>query len=109
VGNLFDVKLRAINNLHEAGVEIVLVTTLVNGINNDQVGSIIASRSIIQRRSRFYHSSRFHLPAGTKRLPRNGGYSSVIRFRTSRNDVKNQVDHRTDTRLVSAFIDGRLR
>ncbi|HEV8587722.1 MAG TPA: hypothetical protein VGQ72_02515, partial [Pyrinomonadaceae bacterium] len=35
------VKLRAINNLHEAGVEIVLVTTLVNGINNDQVGSII--------------------------------------------------------------------
>ena len=41
VGNLFDVKLRAIDNLHEAGVEIVLVTTLVNGINNDQVGSII--------------------------------------------------------------------
>jgi len=41
IGNLFDVKLRAINNLHEAGVEIVLVTTLVNGINNDQVGPII--------------------------------------------------------------------
>lgn len=41
VGNLFDVKLRAINNLHEAGVDIVLVTTLVNGINNDQVGSIV--------------------------------------------------------------------
>ena len=41
VGNLFDVKLRAINNLHEAGVDIVLVTTLVNGINNDQVGTII--------------------------------------------------------------------
>lgn len=41
VGNLFDVKLRAINNLHEAGVDIVLVTTLVNGINNDQVGSVV--------------------------------------------------------------------
>ncbi len=41
VGNLFDVKLRAINNLHEAGVDIILVTTLVNGINNDQVGSIV--------------------------------------------------------------------
>src|SRR2546425_3188186 len=41
VGNLFDVKLRAITNLHEAGVEIVLGTTLVNGINNDQVGCII--------------------------------------------------------------------
>src|SRR5437588_3704559 len=41
VGNLFDVKLRAIENLHEAGAKIVLVITLVNGINNDQVGSVI--------------------------------------------------------------------
>jgi len=41
VGNLFDVKLRAIHNLHEAGVEIVPVTTIVNGINNEQVGHII--------------------------------------------------------------------
>jgi uncharacterized radical SAM superfamily Fe-S cluster-containing enzyme len=41
IGNLFDVKLRAINNLHEAGVDIVLVTTLVNTVNNDQVGPII--------------------------------------------------------------------
>src|SRR3954471_8798538 len=41
VGNLFDVKLRAIDNLHEAGVEIVLVITLVNNVNNDQVGSIV--------------------------------------------------------------------
>src|SRR5881398_252994 len=41
IGNLFDVKLRAINNLHEAGVDIILVTTLVNGVNNDQVGTII--------------------------------------------------------------------
>ncbi len=41
VGNLFDVKLRAINNLHEAGVEIVLVTTLVNSVNNDEVGPVI--------------------------------------------------------------------
>jgi uncharacterized radical SAM superfamily Fe-S cluster-containing enzyme len=41
IGNLFDVKLRAINNLHDAGVEIVLVTTLVNTVNNDQVGPII--------------------------------------------------------------------
>ncbi len=41
IGNLFDVKLKAIDNLHEAGVEIILVVTLVNGVNNDQVGSII--------------------------------------------------------------------
>jgi uncharacterized radical SAM superfamily Fe-S cluster-containing enzyme len=41
VGNLFDVKLGAINNLHEAGVDIVLVVTLVNGITNDQIGPVI--------------------------------------------------------------------
>jgi tetraether lipid synthase len=41
VGNLFDVKLQAIQNLHEAGVEIVPVTTIVNGINNEQVGRIV--------------------------------------------------------------------
>src|ERR1700684_3552649 len=41
VGNLFDVKLRAIQNLHEAGIEIVLVTTIVNNVNNDQVGPIV--------------------------------------------------------------------
>jgi len=41
VGNLFDVKLRAIENLHSAGVEIVPVTTILNGINNEQVGRIV--------------------------------------------------------------------
>src|SRR6516225_8214599 len=41
VGNLFDVKLKAIDNMHEAGIEIILVTTLVNSVNNDQVGPII--------------------------------------------------------------------
>src|SRR5919205_346653 len=41
VGNLFDVKLKAIDNLHKAGVEIVPVTTIINGINNEQVGRII--------------------------------------------------------------------
>src|SRR5438309_1564149 len=40
-GNLFDVKLKAIHNLHNAGVEIVPVTTIINGINNEQVGRII--------------------------------------------------------------------
>src|SRR5487761_2749573 len=41
VGNLFDVKLQAIENLHKAGVDIVPVTTIINGINNEQVGKII--------------------------------------------------------------------
>src|SRR5216683_914271 len=41
VGNLFDVKLRAIENMHEAGIEIVLVVTIVNNVNNDQVGTVV--------------------------------------------------------------------
>jgi uncharacterized radical SAM superfamily Fe-S cluster-containing enzyme len=41
VGNLFDVKLRAIENLHAAGVDIVPVITIVNGVNNEQVGRVV--------------------------------------------------------------------
>ncbi|HEX8794790.1 MAG TPA: radical SAM protein, partial [Polyangiaceae bacterium] len=41
VGNLFDVKLRAIENLHAAGIDVVLVVTVVKGVNDDQVGRIV--------------------------------------------------------------------
>ena len=41
VGNLFDVKLRAIENLHAAGIDVVLVVTVVNGVNDEQVGPIL--------------------------------------------------------------------
>ncbi len=41
VGNLFDVKLQAIENLHAAGVAIIPVTTIINGVNNEQVGHIV--------------------------------------------------------------------
>ena len=41
VGNLFDVKLKAIENLRRHGVDITLVVTIVNGVNNHQVGDIL--------------------------------------------------------------------
>jgi 7,8-dihydro-6-hydroxymethylpterin dimethyltransferase len=41
VGNLFDVKLQAIENLHAAGIDVCLVVTIVNTVNNDQVGAVI--------------------------------------------------------------------
>jgi uncharacterized radical SAM superfamily Fe-S cluster-containing enzyme len=41
VGNLLDVKLRAIENLHAAGIDVCLVVTIVNTVNNDQVGPIV--------------------------------------------------------------------
>jgi len=41
IKNLFDVKLRAIEELHRAGIDVILVVTVVNGINNDQIGPIL--------------------------------------------------------------------
>jgi uncharacterized radical SAM superfamily Fe-S cluster-containing enzyme len=41
VGNLYDVKLRAIENLHAAGIDVVLVVTVVRGVNDDQVGGVV--------------------------------------------------------------------
>jgi hypothetical protein len=41
VGNLYDVKLRAIENLHAAGIDVVLVVTVVRGVNDDQVGKVV--------------------------------------------------------------------
>ncbi|MDQ3818820.1 MAG: radical SAM protein [Acidobacteriota bacterium] len=41
VRNLFDVKLQAIENLYNAGINIVPVITIVNGVNNEQVGRVV--------------------------------------------------------------------
>ncbi|HSP93426.1 MAG TPA: radical SAM protein [Thermoanaerobaculia bacterium] len=41
VGNLFDVKLKAIENLHKHGVDVTLVTTIINGVNHHQVGDLL--------------------------------------------------------------------
>ena len=41
IGNLYDVKLRAIEELSKAGIDVILVVTVVNGVNNDMIGPII--------------------------------------------------------------------
>jgi 7,8-dihydro-6-hydroxymethylpterin dimethyltransferase len=41
VGNLFDVKLRAIENCYAAGIDVCLVVTIVNTVNNNQIGTIV--------------------------------------------------------------------
>ena len=41
IGNLFEVKLRAIENLHKAGIDVALVVTVVKTVNDHQVGAII--------------------------------------------------------------------
>src|ERR1044072_1327142 len=40
-GNLSNLKLRSTENLSNAGVDIVPVITIVNGVNNEQVGRVI--------------------------------------------------------------------
>jgi len=41
IANLYDVKLRAIEELSAAGIDVILVVTVVNGVNNDMIGPII--------------------------------------------------------------------
>jgi uncharacterized radical SAM superfamily Fe-S cluster-containing enzyme len=41
VGNLFEVKLKAIDHLAAAGIDVVLVVTVVRGVNDDQVGRVV--------------------------------------------------------------------
>lgn len=41
ISNLFDVKLRAIENMYKAGIDVVLVVTIVNTLNDHQVGPIV--------------------------------------------------------------------
>jgi uncharacterized radical SAM superfamily Fe-S cluster-containing enzyme len=41
VGNLLEVKRKAIKNLAEFGVTVALVVTIVNGVNNHQLGDIM--------------------------------------------------------------------
>src|SRR5580692_4030194 len=41
IKNLYDVKLRAIEELSAAGIDVILVVTIVKGLNDDQVGPIV--------------------------------------------------------------------
>lgn len=41
VGNLYDIKERAIENLHAAGIDVVLVVTVVRGVNDSEVGRVV--------------------------------------------------------------------
>ncbi len=58
VGNLFDVKLRAIENLYANGVDIIPVITIINGITMSRSAASCSSRSTIPRRFRSFPTSR---------------------------------------------------
>src|ERR1700681_416502 len=111
VGNLFDVKLRAINNLHEAGVEIVLVTTLVNGINNDQVGSIIRFALDNPKKIAFLSFQPVSFTGRDEEITEQRRLQQRYTLSHLAHDVKNQVGITEPTRdwfplsLMGAFAD----
>ena len=78
VGNLFDVKLRAIENLHSAGVDIVPVITIINGINNEQVGAVVRFALDNPKKIPF-----LSLPAGFVHRPRRSGHRRAPRRRSA--------------------------
>jgi uncharacterized radical SAM superfamily Fe-S cluster-containing enzyme len=111
VGNLYDVKLRAIENLHAAGIDVILVVTVVNGVNNDQVGKIVQFAIDNSRQGhRGERSSPSASPGATRTL--------TTRRRTKQrytlsalwsHDIKRPVwRHRADPRLVPALGHGAL-
>jgi len=111
VGNLFDVKMRAINNLHEAGVEIVLVTTLVNGINNDQVGSIIRFALDNPKKIAFLSFQPVSFTGRDEEITEQRRLQQRYTLSHLAHDVKNQVGITEPTRdwfplsLMGAFAD----
>jgi uncharacterized radical SAM superfamily Fe-S cluster-containing enzyme len=111
VGNLFDVKLRAINNLHEAGVEIVLVITLVNGVNNDQVGSVIRFALDNPKKIAFLSFQPVSFTGRDEEITEQRRLQQRYTLSHLAHDVKNQVGITEPTRdwfplsLMGAFAD----
>ena len=91
VGNLFDVKLKAIDNLHRAGVEIVPVVTIVNGINNEQVGRIIQFALDNPRRIGFLSFQPVSFTGRDEEITDDRRYAQRYTLSHLAHDVKNQT------------------
>ena len=91
VGNLFDVKLRAIENLHSAGVDIVPVTTIINGINNEQVGRIIKFALDNPKRIAFLSFQPVSFTGRDEEITDERRYAQRYTLSHMAHDVKNQT------------------
>ncbi len=109
IGNLFDVKLRAIENMHEAGIEIVLVTTIVNNVNNDQVGTIVKFAMENPKKISFVS-----FPAGFLYWPRRRHHSgappapALYAFASGAGRQRASRQSGADARLVPDLLDQHL-
>ena len=104
-------KLRAIENLHSAGVDIVPVITMINGINNEQVGAVVRFALDNPKKIPF-----LSVPAGVVHRPRRSDHAErrqAQRYTLSHlaHDVKNQTGLGEPTRdwfpisFMSTFSD----
>jgi uncharacterized radical SAM superfamily Fe-S cluster-containing enzyme len=111
VGNLFDVKLRAIENMHEAGIEIVLVTTIVNNVNNDQVGPIVKFAMDNPKKIAFVSFQPVSFTGRDEDITPERRIHQRYTLSHLAKDVSNQVGHIEPTRdwfpisLISPFAD----
>jgi tetraether lipid synthase len=109
VGNLFDVKLRAIENMHESGIEIILVVTIVNNVNNDQVGSIVKFAMENPRKISFVAFQPVSFTGRDEDITPERRLRQRYTLSHLANDVSNQVGRVEPTRdwfpisLISAF------
>ena len=109
IGNLFDVKLRAIENMHEAGIEIILVVTIVNNVNNDQVGS---DREVRDGKSQEDRLRRFQPVSFTGRdediTPERRLRQRYTLSHLAQGRQRAGRQRRADARLVPDLVDQRL-
>ena len=106
VGNLFDVKQQAIENLASVGIKVTLVTTIVNTINNDGIGQIVefAAKNIDKVQTIAFQPVSF--------TGRDEDVSDAVRIKQRytlagmTHDLKDQTDGQlaATARLVSAVV-----
>ena len=109
VGNLFDVKLRAIENLWSNGVDIVPVTTIVNGVNNEQVGPDhqVRARQPAQDQLPLVPAGVVHRPRrGSDRRAARGAALHAVAPRARREEPDGH--RRADPRLVPDLVHGHV-
>ena len=108
-GNLFDVKMRAIENLYSNGVDIVPVTTIINGINNEQVGRIIQFALDNPKRIPFLSFQPVSFTGRDEAITDDRRKAQRYTLSHLAHDVKNQTGHgRACPRLVPALVHQHL-
>ena len=83
VANLFDVKLRAIEHLYAAGIDVCLVVTIIKTVNDDQVGAVVRFALENCDKISFVSFQPVSFTGRDERFPTRSATRSATRCRTS--------------------------